>query len=139
MNRRRWMLSGLGALGASLLAGSSRAKENLKKNLLTVFVSGGWDTSYALDPKLGTTATDSPTGEIETVGELAFLSDPTRPAARAFFRFGSLATVVNGINVQSINHPDCAKRILTGTLPDRRIPRHLRKSLLVRETSRRMT
>lgn len=120
MNRRRWMLSGLGALGASLLAaGPSRAKEALKKNLLTVFVSGGWDTTYALDPKLGSSATDSPSGDVETVGELAFLADPTRPVARSFFRdFGSLVTVVNGINVQSINHPDCAKRILTGTASD---------------------
>ena len=119
-NRRTFMQAVLGLSGATLFSGGSFAAGAAKpKKLLTVFVSGGWDTTYALDAKQGASGVDSPQGDLENVGQLVYLADPSRPNARSFFeQHGALTTVVNGIQVQSINHPDCAKRMLTGTASD---------------------
>jgi hypothetical protein len=119
MNRRNMLMGGLGALTAGLVsAGRSARAEGTRppKNLLVVLVYGGWDVSYLFDPKPGLSTIDVPAGALQTVGGVPIFADASRPASRAFFEaYGGVSTVVNGIQVQSINHPDCTKRILTGT------------------------
>ncbi|NUO54301.1 MAG: DUF1501 domain-containing protein [Polyangiaceae bacterium] len=119
LSRRKMLLGGLGAASAGLfgLGRSARAEgERPAKNLIMILVYGGWDVTYALDPKPGLSTIDVPAGAIETLGGLPIFTHASRPATRSFFEaWGSSTTLVNGISVQSINHPDCTKRILTGT------------------------
>lgn len=117
VSRRNMMMGGLGALGLGAFGAQSFAKASApKKNLIVVLVYGGWDVTYTLDPKPGLTTIDVPAGKRETVSGIPLFTDASRPTSRAFFeQHGELVTVVNGIQVQSINHPDCTKRILTGT------------------------
>ncbi len=119
LSRRTMMMGGLGALGAGLW-GAARAQRAeaaaAPKNLIVILVYGGWDVTYALDPKPGLATVDVPEGTVATVGGLPIFDHASRPSTRAFFEaWGSSTTIVNGISVQSINHPDCTKRILTGT------------------------
>jgi hypothetical protein len=117
LSRRNMMMGGLGALGLGLSAERSFAKSSApKKNLIVILVYGGWDVTYALDPKPGLKTIDVPDGKRETIGGIPIWNHASRPNSRAFFeQHGELTTIVNGIQVQSINHPDCTKRILTGT------------------------
>ena len=109
---------GMGALALGGRNGFAAAAKP-KKKLLTVFVSGGWDATYSLDAKGGASGVDVPAGEAKSLGKLTYFGHESRPNARAFFEaHGALTTIVNGIQVQSINHPDCAKRMLTGTASD---------------------
>lgn len=119
LSRRSLMMGGLGALSAGLLskARSVNAEATRSpKNLIVVLVYGGWDVTYLFDPKPGLATVDVAAGETQIVGGLPIFTHASRPSSRAFFEaHGHTATVVNGIQVQSINHPDCTKRILTGT------------------------
>jgi hypothetical protein len=86
------------------------------RKLIVVLASGGWDQTYALDPKAGASAIDAPAGSVQRFGDSAVLTDPSRPAVAEFFtRYGSLACVLNGVQVRSFVHPDCLKRVLTGS------------------------
>jgi hypothetical protein len=106
---------GLGALGLP----RARAEVGLAKNLVLVVAYGGWDTTYVFDPKPGLASIDAPSGDIVEVGGVQFFDDPTRPATRAFFdAWADRCTVVNGLQVQSLVHADCSKRLLTGTQSD---------------------
>ncbi|MEZ4233774.1 MAG: DUF1501 domain-containing protein [Polyangiaceae bacterium] len=120
-DRRRFLsASGLLLAGASLplVAGEARARA-AGKNLIVVLNNGGWDPTYALDPKPGSSVIDAPDGEVTRYGELSVLTHDSRPAVAAFFeRFGSLCTIVNGVQVRSFVHSDCMKRVLTGTPSD---------------------
>jgi len=52
-------------------------------------------------------------------GELPIYTNLTRPSVTSFFqKYGAITAVINGIQVRSLNHPDCSKRILTGTQSD---------------------
>ena len=89
------------------------------KNLILVLATGGWDPLYALDPKPGVATADGPAGKTRSFGDLPVLVDPARPKVTSFFeKYGSLCAVVNGVQMQSFVHPDCWKRILTGTPSD---------------------
>lgn len=117
LTRRTWLKSSLLACGAAALAGRglSAAPPGPPRRLLLVFVSGGWDTTYAIDPKPGLAGVDSPAGAVQSFGDLDILTDASRPAVGAFFdAWGDQCAVVRGISVGSIAHPDCAHRILTG-------------------------
>lgn len=124
---RRTFLTGCGLasiVGTAALTGFGRrvAAQGVQspRNLIVVFANGGWDTTYALDPKPGLATIDVPNGEVLEFEGIPIFTAPTRPAVTSFFeQYASLATVVRGINVQSINHPDCAKRLLTGTPSDK--------------------
>lgn len=106
---------GLGALGLP----RARAEVGAAKNLVLVVAYGGWDTTYVFDPKPGLATIDAPTGDIVEVGGVQFFDDPSRPATRAFFdAWADRCTVVNGLQVQSLVHADCSKRLLTGTQSD---------------------
>jgi hypothetical protein len=89
------------------------------KKLVLVLASGGWDTTYALDPKPGSTIVDAPEGTVETIGGIPLLTHAERPSVKAFFeKYSGLSVVVNGMQVRSFVHSDCIKRVLTGTPSD---------------------
>jgi hypothetical protein len=86
------------------------------RNVILVYAGGGWDTTFSLDPKPGLTTVDAPVGKIRTVGDSPIFSDSTRPNVDAFFdAYGSMAAVVNGIDVRSIVHPNCVLKMQTGS------------------------
>lgn len=115
-SRRNLLSSGLAALAGGLVSGRARSAPAAAKNLVVVYVLGGWDITYTFDPKPGMATIDAPTGKREVVAGIPILTDASRPNAKRFFQqHGELVTLVNGIQVQSINHPDCSKRMLTGT------------------------
>ncbi len=122
ISRRGLLLGGAATLGAGMLAGRRPARANgagAPKRLILVMASGGWDTTATLDPKPGLATIDPLPGTIQQFEGLPVYTDGTRPMVTAFFEaHASLCTVVNGIQVQSLNHPDCAKRMLTGTPSD---------------------
>jgi uncharacterized protein (DUF1501 family) len=121
LSRRDAMRAGaVIAAGAALSpwTGSASAQAPAR-NLIIVLARGGWDTTYALDPKPGSVTIDAPEGAIERFGEVAILGNPSRPSVSEFFRrYAALGSVVNGVQVRSFVHSDCIKRMLTGTPSD---------------------
>jgi hypothetical protein len=117
---RRELLAGsaaaLACAGLSpLLRAGAQPKPKARK-LIVVLSSGGWDQTYALDPKPGASMIDAPEGSVQRFGDLPVLTDPSRPAVAEFFtRYGAQACVLNGVQVRSFVHPDCLKRMLTGS------------------------
>ncbi|MEM7155920.1 MAG: DUF1501 domain-containing protein [Myxococcota bacterium] len=116
---RRTFLGGTAAVGSALALPGSRARAGSvgpARHLIVVVAAGGWDTSYALDPKPGNTNVDVPDGDIQMFGNLPIWTDASRPATTAFFSdWAAHTAVVNGINVRSIAHPECRRRVMTGT------------------------
>jgi len=97
----------------------ARAEVGTAKNLVLVVAYGGWDTTYTFDPKPGLAGIDAPAGDVVELGGVTFFDDPSRPATRAFFEaWAERCTVINGLQVQSLVHSDCSKRLLTGTQSD---------------------
>jgi Protein of unknown function (DUF1501) len=122
---RRGMLLGSAAmlgLGVGGLASRRQARagsDRPARRLIIVMAEGGWDPTAVLDPKPGLGTVDALPGDVQEFEGLPVYTDGTRPAVSAFFSaYASLCTIVNGIQVQSLNHPDCAKRMLTGTSSD---------------------
>ncbi len=110
--------AGLAVAGSSLaLSGRAvrAAGSDAGRHLIIVLASGGWDTSYALDPKVGNPNVDSPAGDVSLYENIPVLTDASRPAVGEFFaEWAPYTAVVNGINVRSIAHPECRARIMTG-------------------------
>jgi uncharacterized protein (DUF1501 family) len=116
--RRSLLLGSASLAGAAALGGEARAQSPARR-LLIVLASGGWDPTYALDPKPGSSVVDAPGGTLQEFSGIPVLTDPARPSVTDFFtRFGERAAVVNGVQVRSFVHADCMKRILTGTASD---------------------
>lgn len=124
MNRRdllKWT-GGLAAVTAIAGAGRSVKKAfarprdaGTKRRLLVVFSTGGWDTSYALDPKEAPDV-DVPAGTRQTIGGIDVFVDPSRPSVTDFFtKYAANTAVIRGISVASVAHAECRKRIATGT------------------------
>ncbi|WP_177326016.1 DUF1501 domain-containing protein [Nannocystis exedens] len=123
MSRRTWLKRGLYAVAAAgALAGGRRlaaAEPGPARRLVLVLVQGGWDTTYAIDPKPGVGGVDGPAGAVQEFHGLDVLTDPARPAVGAFFdAWGDRCAIVRGVSVASVAHPDCMHRILTGVLDD---------------------
>jgi hypothetical protein len=122
LSRRGFLVGGAAALGAAALPSTRAAQADTARpgrNLIVVLAYGGWDVTYALDPKPGVPGIDAPSGAVQLFGDLPIFTDPSRPLVTSFFAaYAPLCAVVNGIQVQSIVHPDCTKRILTGTASD---------------------
>jgi len=88
--QRRDFLIGAGAAGLAVGLGGARATAPARKpprRLLAVFVTGGWDTSYAIDPK-DAAYVDVPAGKVqryagldvfvhEPAGVMTFVTDPS--------------------------------------------------------------
>lgn len=116
MKRRDFLGTSFGALAAASLPIRARAGLLPAKNLIVVFAAGGWDTTYVLDPKTDGSLVDSPAGTPQTFGNLTVFTDASRPNVTSFFQaWAPVSAVVNGIAVNSIAHPECRQRILTGT------------------------
>jgi hypothetical protein len=117
LRRRQMLAGGAGVLGALMLGGrGAEAAIGAKKNLVIVFAGGGWDTTYAIDPKPGSSMIDAPSGDVQELRGIPILTDPARPSVTEFFSdFGDITTVVNGIQTQSISHLSGALRIMTGS------------------------
>ncbi len=121
-------LAGIGALLPRALAGSASGT-----NLIVVTALGGWDTSYALDPKLSSRDVEGPELDedsanaddreaITTFGGLDVVTNEVkRPAVSEFFaRWHTRASLVRGVWVGSVAHEECRLRILTGSTSDTR-------------------
>ncbi|HEU0034906.1 MAG TPA: DUF1501 domain-containing protein [Kofleriaceae bacterium] len=124
MNRRDLLkYSGAGALALLCRNGRSTATATAgvraattPRRLVMVMAQGGWDVTYALDPKLQSAKVDVPAGTIQRFGNLDVLTDPSRPSVGAFFtKYAPLSAVVRGISVASVAHRECVKRMATGT------------------------
>ena len=125
VTRRSALLQGLGLGAAALLPRAhAAAPAAAGHRLVVVRADGGWDTSYALDPKLDNDGVEGP--EVDPGGAaeevVAFSGIPvatnlaTRPAVARFFdRYADRSIVINGIDVGSISHGVCRVRTATGT------------------------
>lgn len=114
MDRRTFLAGGAALLAGAVLPGA--AAPGRGRHLIVVLASGGWDVTWALDPKPGVPTVDAPSGEVRRFGESAVLVDPSRPAIASFFeRHGARTAVVSGVQVRSVAHPTCRRRILTGS------------------------
>ena len=92
------------------------AGSSAPKRLVMVLAQGGWDTTYALDPKEQSTRCDVPVGAIQRFGNLDIFTDASRPNVTAFFqKYAPISAVVRGISVSSVAHQECLKRMSTGT------------------------
>jgi uncharacterized protein (DUF1501 family) len=117
MNRRD-LLKCAGAAGALSMLPISRSARAAGpgRRLLLVCAQGGWDTTYALDPKAQSAVCDVPAGAVQQFGNLDVFTDPGRPNVTAFFtRYAPITAIVRGISVASVAHRECLKRMATGT------------------------
>jgi hypothetical protein len=118
MNRRD-LFKYAGAAGAlGLLSRGLRAAPSplAKKKLLMVLAQGGWDTTYALDPKTQSAKVDVPVGNRRTFGNLDVFVDASRPNVTSYFtKYADVTAIVRGISVASVAHQECVKRMATGT------------------------
>ncbi|MEJ7603540.1 MAG: DUF1501 domain-containing protein [Kofleriaceae bacterium] len=125
MNRRD-LLKYTGAAGTLALlsrpsrmlrAGSHSLATKPARRLIVVMAQGGWDTTYALDPKIGMAdKIDVPIGHSQRFGDLDVFVDPSRQAVTDYFSaYAGLTAIVRGISVTSVVHRECVKRMATGT------------------------
>jgi hypothetical protein len=124
MKRRDFMLAtGAAGLAAIALRGARTARATAParrpaRRLLVVLAAGGWDTSYALDPK-EPPQVDVPAGAVQRFAGLDVFVDASRPNVTAFFeRHAASTAIVRGIATDAINHFECQRRILTGKRDD---------------------
>lgn len=119
MNRRELLTYAGAAAGLGLLSPARRlvAAPALPtpKRLVMILAQGGWDTTYALDPKEPPGA-DVPAGAIRRFGNLDVFTDASRPNVTSYFtKYADRTAVVRGISVSSVAHQECLKRMATGT------------------------
>jgi len=126
ITRRSLLLGAAG--GASILALPGIARgSGAPKHLIMVFVGGGWDVTYSIDPKPGVATIDGPELDespmnpfdreaVQTFGDVpVMVNDSKRAAVTQFFsQHADKTAVVNGIWVGSVAHQACAVRMLTG-------------------------
>jgi uncharacterized protein (DUF1501 family) len=111
------------AIPTALQRASAQQLPAAANRLIIVLASGGWDQTYVLDPKLGASGVDAPEGNVQMFGDVPIMVHASRPNVTSFFeRYAERACVINGLQVRSFVHPDCMKRVLTGspseTTPD---------------------
>lgn len=86
------------------------------RRLVLVIAHGGWDTTYALDPKPDNPLVDIPAGQQATYGSLDIWLADTAPSVATFFdNWSDRCAVVRGIQLGAIDHTDCLRKMLTGT------------------------
>ena len=120
LTRRHFLRMGAAA-GAGLFFGrpgfarASCAPLCSAKHLIIVWANGGWDPTYAFEVKPGLATVDAPPGQVKPYGDIPIWVRDTRPGVQRFFDvWGSITSVINGINVPSLAHPGCRQRMLTG-------------------------
>jgi hypothetical protein len=140
MTTRRNLLRGaaLGAgslllpFGGALTGARTRAfgaAPSDRRRLIVFWADGGWDVTYAFDPKLGVPGIEGPEffadpnnpDDVDVVqsygdGMRIMTNGLRRPQVTTFFEnYADRAAVVNGIWVGSIAHDPCRIRMMTGT------------------------
>lgn len=127
ITRRELIRGGIAAAALSTIPSALRVARadghGQVRHLILVLNYGGWDTTYALDPKPGLPMIDAPEGEIRTFADIPIWTHASRPSVTSFFeRWADRTAIVNGVQVRSFVHSDCIKRVLTGgpseTAPD---------------------
>ncbi|MCA9638712.1 MAG: DUF1501 domain-containing protein, partial [Myxococcales bacterium] len=113
--RRRFLQRAAAGLAALALPREVIAAGE-RRHLIVVFAQGGWDVTYALDPK-ARPACDVPAGRrTRYPGGLEIATGPGRPSVARFFEANaSRAAVVNGLWVGSVAHVPSRVRVMTGT------------------------
>jgi hypothetical protein len=113
-------------------AGRGATSGATSRKFLLVWVNGGWDVTYCLDPKMNLELVDGPEDDapieecdpeseyIKTYGDNMAIQcndcAEARPAVSAFFdAYADKVAVLNGIQVGSIGHDPARYRMLTGT------------------------
>lgn len=123
-SRRQFLKTGLGASLAGLVTGvSSRTAiaQPSSRKLIIVLAYGGWDTMWAFDPKPDHSEVDKIPGKVRNFGDLPIWVHDSRSAVTKFFeQWSSVATVINGIAVESLAHESCIDVMLTGALGQKR-------------------
>ncbi len=123
ISRRAFFTGGLAVAASAGLVGLRHRRANAApskpRRVVLVFASGAWDPTYTIDPKPGVDGIDGPSGELKNLGGLPILTEASRPNVEAFFAaHGSMTTVINGINIASVAHPQSSHRILSGVNDD---------------------
>lgn len=110
------MLAGLGLHDIPL----ATARQSGRPCRLVMMVAyGGWDPTFALDPKPDSDEVDLIPGDIQRFGDLPIWVHEDRPAVTEFFtQWGAQTAVINGVGVESLAHESCVKVMLTGRLGD---------------------
>lgn len=109
-------VTGLAPRGAALARTRATRATRDARRLILVCAQGGWDTTYALDPKAQSAVCDVPAGAVQRFGDLDVFTDASRPSVTAFFtKYAPQTAVVRGISVASVAHRECLKRMATGT------------------------
>lgn len=125
LSRRNFLLA---SAAAATVARPVRAQSTTRPDhVIVVLARGGWDTSYALDPKMDNDLIEGPVSQYATPDDEEYVltlnddqriqcNDHRRPAVRTFFeKWGHRTAQINGMFVGSITHEPCRLRILTGT------------------------
>jgi hypothetical protein len=103
--------------GILVHAPKAHAQFSTAPRVIAIFASGGWDTTYAIDPKASSDTIDSATDDIQTVGALDYagLSGGGVQQVHDYFQAHHQKTaLVRGIDVRSIAHDTCTTRMWTG-------------------------
>ena len=130
MNRRdflkRCSLAGLGfaaPIGLQHLARGGEADKRYEGPFYVVFnASGGWDTTYLMDPKgLGGLNRLYREGDILTAGQHRFAPNAKQVKQGMsnedfFAKYGKELRVLNGLDLSVNNHTPCARYMATGKL-----------------------
>ena len=131
MNRRHF-LAGTGA--GLLFAAHAQAAVQQRKKLIFILADGGWDVTFAFDPKADVPEIAGPEVDLtedpddaEYVSTLhgmpLALNDFKRPNVTTFFKtWGSRTAIVNGIHVGAIGHAPARMRMITGAPQVQRRP-----------------
>ncbi|MCB9681552.1 MAG: DUF1501 domain-containing protein [Alphaproteobacteria bacterium] len=128
LTRRAFLAGTTAGLAGTLLRSRAHAAASDATRLVIVTAVGGWDVSYAIDPKPGSALVDGPELDedvddpedreaVTTFGGLDVMTNGVkRPAVSTFFeRWHDRTALVRGIWVGSISHDACRVRMLTGT------------------------
>ncbi len=88
----------------------------MDRKLLILFVSGGWDPTWALAPMYDSAGVDSnPTGEPAEAGGIPYVESPDTPSVGRFFaRYADRACLLHGFEVRSVTHERCRRLLMTG-------------------------
>lgn len=129
VTRRQLLAGSAAALVARPWLGRAVADAAGPTHLIVVTALGGWDVSFALDPKPGSRRVHGPEldedrsnaddrEEVQTFSGIPVMTNPhKRPAqARFFERWASRTLVINGVHTGTIAHEECRVRMLTGAL-----------------------
>lgn len=122
--RRELLIGG----GAALLSPRPAVAAASERRLLVVVANGGWDPTFALDPKLGIEGIAGPMADtrhgdpldrevISTVSGVSFQHNPRRRpnVLRLFGGYAERLCVINGIWVGPLIHYDAMGRTIAGT------------------------